>query len=437
MKRFAWLLLVLAGLLSLTGCNFKSGDSLYSLPQAPEEYYDLQAALNQVLNTGAAYAAPVNGSNRQSTQSVDLDADGEKEVVAFFKREDRATLEVYVFDEQDGVYTASAAIEGSGSAIDSVEYVQLDDSPGLELIVGWQVSDSAQFMSVYSLRDWHITELMSASYSEYCTVAMEDGGYDQIFLIKLDSELRTGTAQLYSYDGAQLEKKNDAALSAGMGSLKRIVTGRIEGGAMAVFVAGTYGESGMVTDVFTLVDGEFRNISSTDGSGVSSQTVRNYYVYAADIDADGIMELPQTRELPVWPTDSGEVFCLIDWCGISDSGQMTRKLTTFHNYASGWYLELPEAYRDGITVYRQASPSGLWTYVFAAWDETAQSAAPLFEIQANGDLSRLPKQRDEMELGIVSDVQYLLEILDDSVLPEELISRFRPVRTDWFTGEMQ
>lgn len=437
MKRIAGLVLALSLLLTMNGCYFRAGNSLYSLPQAPEEYYDLQEALNQVLDSGADYAAPVAGNNRQSTQSIDLDGDGVREVVAFFRREADGVLEVYIFAQEAERYTTAAVIEGPGSAIDSVEYVQLDDSPGLELIVGWQVSESAQYMGVYSLRDWRVTELMSASYSEYCTVNLDDGSpYSEVFLIRFDPELRTGVAQLYAYDGAQMEKMTDAALSTGVEALKRIVTGRIEGGDPAVFVAGTYGDAGIVTDVFTVRDGDFVNISSTDGSGVSSQTVRNYYVYATDVDKDGSMELPQPRELPVWPPDAADTFWMIDWCGIRPDGSMLRKQTTFHNYAAGWYLTIPPDYRDAMTVYRQASDSGLWSYVFAHWD--GEAARPLFIIHAFGGDNRaaLAAATGFTRLGEVSDVAYVAELLDQDLDPEDLASRFHPVITDWNSGEM-
>ena len=53
-------------LLSASGCGFSfSPTDLYSLPQLPEEYTELNSSLNQLLESGAEYAAPVSGSNIQ------------------------------------------------------------------------------------------------------------------------------------------------------------------------------------------------------------------------------------------------------------------------------------------------------------------------------------------------------------------------------------
>ena len=71
-------------LLSASGCGFSfSPTDLYSLPQLPEEYTELNSSLNQLLESGAEYAAPVSGSNIQPVQLEDLDGDGEEEALAY------------------------------------------------------------------------------------------------------------------------------------------------------------------------------------------------------------------------------------------------------------------------------------------------------------------------------------------------------------------
>ena len=73
-------------LLSASGGGFSfSPTDLYSLPQLPEEYTELNSSLNQLLESGAEYAAPVSGSNIQPVQLEDLDGDGEEEALAFFR----------------------------------------------------------------------------------------------------------------------------------------------------------------------------------------------------------------------------------------------------------------------------------------------------------------------------------------------------------------
>lgn len=51
------------------GLLFCLGEELYSLPQLPQEYVELQNIIDEVLASGAEYAAPMAGSNRQSRYS--------------------------------------------------------------------------------------------------------------------------------------------------------------------------------------------------------------------------------------------------------------------------------------------------------------------------------------------------------------------------------
>jgi hypothetical protein len=47
-----------------TGCMRESTGELLCLPQLPDEYIELQNAINEVLLTGAVYSAPASGSHR-------------------------------------------------------------------------------------------------------------------------------------------------------------------------------------------------------------------------------------------------------------------------------------------------------------------------------------------------------------------------------------
>ena len=79
---------LMAGVLMLltSGCGFAfSPEELYSLPALPAENTELNNCINQIIEGGAEYAAPVSGTNIQPVQMRDLDGDGQQEAVAFFR----------------------------------------------------------------------------------------------------------------------------------------------------------------------------------------------------------------------------------------------------------------------------------------------------------------------------------------------------------------
>ena len=94
---------ILAALLALCllcGCSGMSVDELYCLPEASEDYYNLQDALNEVLEQNYSYHAPSSGARREPVQLVDLDHDGVDEAVAFFRSNEDGTVSAAIFSRQ-------------------------------------------------------------------------------------------------------------------------------------------------------------------------------------------------------------------------------------------------------------------------------------------------------------------------------------------------
>ena len=74
--------LLLLAVMLLSGCNIRTVDKLYLLPERSDAYKNLQSLINQALS-GREYSAPISGENRQSVQMVDLDGDGVDEFLLF------------------------------------------------------------------------------------------------------------------------------------------------------------------------------------------------------------------------------------------------------------------------------------------------------------------------------------------------------------------
>ena len=137
MKKRIWLLLliVLASIL-LTGCALQTVDEMYALPKRSKEYDSLQSAIDSAMY-GLSYSAPVSGENQQTVQMADLDGDGVEEYIVFAQGNSANPLQVLIFrQEEDGTCRLMEVIQSNGSAFEQVEYVQMDNAPGYELVVG-------------------------------------------------------------------------------------------------------------------------------------------------------------------------------------------------------------------------------------------------------------------------------------------------------------
>lgn len=356
---------MLAGILILlSGCFMRGTEELYCVPKRSNAYLNLQEMVETAIGEGD-YCAPVSGENRQAIQQADLDGDGQDEYIVYARTGEEKPLKIFIFQSSGDHFLLRHALEGEGSSFDRVYYAQIDGAGGMELVVGRRVSDQVpQALSVYSFRSDDITELVSTNYTDYAVSDVDANDRSDLFVIRADTQQRNAVAELYRWRDGELVRDNEADLSAPPESYKRTIIGNLSDGTPAFFVASSYDESRIITDVLALRDQVFCNITLSDESGTSTSTVRNYYVYSADIDGDGITEVPNTELLPSVSFDAQtENQYLIIWSSISPDGSRVEKLRTYHNYADGWYLTLPKSWTGNLVVSRRVQGTSMG-YVF-------------------------------------------------------------------------
>ena len=429
--------------LTFCGCVARDADALYALPRQSEEYYDLQRAIESLMTVDTGYCAPVAGSNQQAVQLADLDGDGEEEAVVFLKTGGEVPLKIHIFGRRGETYTHLAVIEGDGSAFETVEYADLDGIAGAELIFGRRVGDQVlRSLSAYTWRDGHMVELLTANYTHFRTVELNGDDRKDIFVLRDRAEGRTGAAELYTWRDGRMEPDGEARLSVELGAVKRMVSGYMCPGVPAVFVASAFNETSIITDIFAFRDGTFQNVSASGETGLSTQTVRNHDAYASDIDSDGNIELPALVALPSQTADSANYF-VIDWYNLYPDGARQVKVSTFHNNAAGWYLELPGHWHGRLTVSRtEEAADGVQGLTFSKWNGRNSKPEKIFTIYAFTG--------DNREAQAVADGRFILAKKGETVYAasmgtgpwakmlsrEEMIAMFRFIQISWNTGEI-
>lgn len=437
MKKLLFCALALCVLLGLGGCSFRTVDQMYCLPKRSQAYAQLQKEIDLAMQ-GRAYCAPLSGENQQTVQLADLDGDGKQEYLLFCTSAD-ALLQILVFDTDGDAYVLSDTIEGHGYAFDRVEYVQMDNRPGLELIVGRQISDQVlRAVSVYTFADGRARKLLSANYTRFLTCDLDADQVGELLVLRPgQADTDNGVAELYAVKDGSMERYNEAPMSEPADKLKRILTGKLHGGQKAVFVASAVAENAIITDVYALLKGQLVNVSLSNESGTSVQTLRNYYVYADDIDQDGEVELPDLITMMPLGEESTAQQHLIRWYAMTSGGAEKNKLYTYHNYLGGWYLRLDESWASRISVC--AEDGG---YGFYLWDEAFgqyQKIFTVFELTGQDREEQAVKDNRFVLYRSESTVYSArLEVASGSIniSREDMIESFDLMHQEWNTGEM-
>jgi len=435
-KKFICLLLMAA--LMLTGC-MRTVDQMYEIPKRSEDFKDLQSAIDEAMQ-GLSYSAPLSGENQQAVQMADLDGDGVQEFLLFAKCDSERPLRIMVFRQTQQSYVHIQTIESNGSSFDLVEYVQMDDKPGLELVVGSQLADQVlRSVSVYTFDDELVPQLqVSANYTKFLSVDLDSDGLTELLVFHPgQSDTDNGVTALYGMEDGAMERSNEIGMSQPADKLKRILVGKLHNGQSAVYAASTVDETAIVTDVYAWISDSLTNVSFLNESGTSVHTMRNYYVYADDIDSDGVVELPDLITMvALEPTLSTDRHDLIRWYALTDEGSEIDKCYTYHNFVGGWYLELDSRLASRLTVRSQGN-----YYELFLWNEDFSEAKKVLSIFVLTGQNREEQGESEQRFILLSTdtVTYAASLeaaaAEYGITQSRITEAFQLIQQDWKTGE--
>ena len=440
-------LCLMAGLfLLLPGCFFKSTDELYAVPQASEEYVNLKANIDAVKKT-ADYAAPTSGKNTQNVQLVDLNGDGVQEAVTFFR--DAAAekpLKIYIFRQTgEESYQVEAVIEGDGTAIESINYCNLGGTAAKEIIVSWRMSTSVRALVAYGLEEGTAIELMHTGYSHYISCDIDSDNVCELLLLQVDTaDSDDSVVEYYDYQDDAMVLRASAPLSDGIKDVRSVRAGNLKENIPALFVTSEYGENGLITDIFTVSDETLRNVTLDETIGRSSETLRFYTnVEPADINRDGVLELPQPQAIRSYSkSTAADDFWVIKWRQYDQNGMAWPICTTYHNYNTydRWYLLLPDEWEGQFTLARgdTVTATGERAIIFSRWkgDEEIEPQPFLIIYKLTGaNRATRSKLGSRFILHTENDAIYAAEFIpcdwDCGLDEEQLRQRFYLIQTDW------
>ena len=440
MKSFR-LIPVLAALLSLAGCTFPSGDDLLAAPKASANYQSLQVELEALLASGVTYTAPSGGENRSSVQLVDLDGDGTDEAIAFFRGASSVTsneFTVYFYKKQEEKYVCTGSVDGQATEIESVEYPAVTPDGRRGMVIAWRLPGNG--VSALTMCDFDAGcapgLLLETEYSAMKLTDLTGDGAKDLLLISVNPAGQR-VARLYQY-GDGLTLAGEAPTSTETVSVERMTAGRVQDGLAAVFAEQkTVGGVGLTTDIFVYADKRLQNLALDGEDSINRGTYRPVSVYAADVNADGITELPRAVLMAGY-TDAAaaDALFMLDWYRYSVSTAPELVQTTYQNVADGWSFTIDPAWHDRITASKR-SENGLSAVEFAQYSDGERRA--LFTIYCAAGAARdyYDGRTDLLRLGQTSKAVYFARIAEGAqrgairVDEQTLHDRFSVLTQDW------
>lgn len=198
----------------------------------------------------------------------------------------------------------------------------------------------------------------------------------------------------------------------------------------------------MVTDILTVKNGELVNILLSDVTGVSSEIAPFSSLYPEDINGDGITEVPHPEPIPAWGNVGEDPCRRIDWYTYTSDGTKAAVVSTYHSVEDGWYLRLPDVWKDQILITRTAGTGGGHGHILLPGRQRGAATGCPADTKLTGSGREARATRGgRVILRRLPEIIYTAELLDTNgsweygLTEDEVREAFSLITTEWSAGD--
>lgn len=413
MKRL--LCIVLAGLLlcvGLTGCTFSGTvDALIAPPKLSVEQEQIYQALQSVAGTNISLKYPKSGDYLSAFIVSDIDADGEDEAIVFYERSvastDENPLRINVLDQIDGVWRSVHDRGAAGAEIEEVMISRLGGNQRINIIIGYSLVNRAERIAeIYDYRDGTLERTFTKDYSMMDIHDIDKDGALDFILATAHTASQPAGASVYRLGADGNYYASAVTLRAGFTECTQLLYGTSEDDTDCIFIDGATGASTICTEILSAKDGVLRQVyTEAAGEGVSTTRAAGYA--SADLDGDGIVEIPLGSVFPGYDrVGESEQLTMTSWYTLR-GGRLVRKYSGYCSINDSYSFVLPARWEKNVTLKRDSVANELVFYAFDT--DLAHSTAELLRICVTADDITIADCLDNgyLLLGAKGGVQYL------------------------------
>lgn len=364
-------LLMFSVLMFLSSCTspFNSAENLIAPPGLTGDNALLQTAFEKaVMDKGEiVLKTPASGKYRSAFCLNDYDSDGDDEAVVFYSlKDDENTVYMNILDKNDDEWISINDIKGDGGAVESVDFVDLNNDGTCEILVSYSILDSKsnKRLSIYSsssAKEGGFLFLAMEPYTQMYFADIDSDGYTEIALAYLDS-----TAEKYTSDLTflKMDAENGSVYSFANTILYSENTGfagiasDVRDGICYLYIdeiaSGSY-----VTEIVYWDADEKKLVKPVDVDILTLRncpTARTLTATCSDINGDGYIEIPTAKHLNDSKVTSryneslNQQINLITWYSyIGGENQFEKVKEYIRNSTDGYTIQLSDSIINSVS----------------------------------------------------------------------------------------
>ena len=375
-KRILALFLLLSCFLSGCSLNFKDPEDLIKPPKPGGDLAGVQEALQAKVGKNIILKNPKNGEYRSAFIQYDIDNDGSRETIVFYKQNsDMAKLHMNILDKVKEQWVSVADFDDLGSDINELIFQDLNGSGIPEMIVKCDALENKQYNAlVYTWSQDGPQPLLNESYTEMALLDMDADSFSELLLLNLDINRGVSKARMLKLGSDDvMDIGSEVLLSpdvTGYVSIKMDKTTR-------VYIDSYCGPNTMITEILQWQNHRLSALLINGDIDNTQQTKRDIIITSQDIDGDGIIEIPKNIQMVGQNYTDKDALWLTAWNkyipdnivvnanNVLTSQQFTTVMTGAINFADSYMFVYPEDWVNDVTVVPDTEQR-LWT--FYRWD---------------------------------------------------------------------
>lgn len=393
-KLFVLIITVLIISVIFSSCStdslFLTADSLLSPPLYYEEYEELVNSFNKTVDGETTLCNPKKGNYRSAIIVEDLDSDGNRDALIFYKNnDDMSVARMHYFYLVDDRWISFGDFNGYGTGIENVVITDMDSDSKSEILVLWNTSgaSSGNILTVY--RSDSVTKKFKEISNESCllseVVDIDSDGKKDIFLIGQNNIQNTKekVAKAMKLSGGSMVLFGETKLDPNISSYSSVKTEKTsKDSPMRIYVDAVKGEQQMITELvyWDKSKSELCAPFLDSETLTNSMTLRYEQISCSDINNDGIIDIPV--QLSVFGkgdnaiTVDTENIYLTEWKCLNQSG-FTSVAYSLVNLQDGYMINLDKSEINSLGI-RNYRSQKCWI-VYSA-DESGNPAYELYSV---------------------------------------------------------
>ncbi len=344
-------------IMSLGGCYYYDAgtENLLIPPKLTEGQNEIYQVLQAQVGAGITLKYPRSGDYRSAFVIEDIDGEPGDEALVFYQNSMSMTgtsaLTVSILDQKDGRWVPAYDIAVSVSDVDRLSFSAFGTEGEKYIIIGYMLTgDKDKVMHIYRYRDGVIEDLFEHPYTLFEVIDITDDDLPEILSVSSavadkDGNSAGSRADLIRCQDGDFQVEQTVALDRDVMSYVNLQVGQIDNEQTAVYLDGVKGQEQISTQILFYEESELKN-TFLASPALSTEVLRQAGNLSADIDSDGVIEIPLPERMAGYQDDE-DAICFTRWMTYANAA-FTEKYYSYLNLGLNYSLHIPEDLRGGL-----------------------------------------------------------------------------------------